>query len=195
MQFLDPNNLSNIIDGVFIEEVPSSTYGVDTISVINPGFGYQSTPTVTILGDGTGANAVATIVNGAIQSITVTSSGNNYTQAIVTITPAAGDTTGKLGAAVVNLQGRYGTLRTYYNNTTNVKTILNSNVGTVDYLNGVITLNDFTPYQVNNPLGQLTISATPSTNIISSTYDRVITIDQADNTAVTVNVTAKTKTW
>jgi len=195
MQFLDPSNLSNIIDGVFVEEVPSSTYGVDTISVINPGFGYQSTPTVTILGDGSGANAVATIVNGAIQSITVTNSGNNYTQAIVTITPAAGDTTGKLGAAVVNLQGRYGTLRTYYNNTTNVKTVLNSNIGTVDYLNGIITLNNFSPYQVNNPLGQLTISATPSTNIISSTYDRVITIDQADTTAVTVNVTAKTKTW
>jgi len=194
MQFLDPNNLSDIIDGVFVEEVPSSTYGVDTISVINPGFSYQSTPTVTILGDGTGANAIATIVNGAIQSITVTNSGNNYTQAIVTITPAAGDTTGQLGAAVVNLQGRYGTLRTYYNNTKNVKTVLNSNIGTIDYLNGVITLNNFNPYQINNPLGQLTISATPSTNIISSTYDRIITIDQADPNAITVNVTAKTKT-
>jgi hypothetical protein len=194
MQFLDPANFTNIIDGVFIEEVPSSTYGVDTISVINPGFSYQLTPTVTILGDGVGANAIATIVNGAIQSITVTNSGNNYTQAIVTITPAAGDTTGRNGAAVVNLKGRYGTLRTYYNNTTNVKAVLNSNIGTVDYLNGVITLNSFNPYQINNPLGQLTISATPSTNIIASTYDRVITIDQADPTSVTVNVTAKTKT-
>ena len=191
MQFLDPTNLSNVIGGVYIEEVPSSTYGVDTISVINPGYGYQSTPTVTISGDGSGANAVATIINGAIQSITVTNSGNNYTQAVVTITPTAGDTTGKLGAGVVNLQGRYGTLRTYYY-LNNVKTVLNNNIGTIDYLNGIITLNYFTPYQIDNELGQLTISATPSTDIVSSAYDRIITIDPFDPTAVIVNVTAKT---
>jgi len=191
MQFLDPTNLNNIIDGVYIEEVPSSTYGIDTISVINPGYGYKSVPTVTILGDGTGATATATVINGSIQSITVTNSGNNYTQAIVTITPATGDT-GKLGAAIVNLKGRYGTLRTYYNNTTNVKTILNSNIGTIDYYNGVITLNNFNPYNVDSDLGQLAISVTPTTDIVSSTYDRIISIDPYDSTAVNVNVTAKT---
>lgn len=194
MQFLDPTNLATIIDGVYIEEVPSSTYGVDTISIINPGFSYQSTPTVTILGDGTGATATATVVNGSIQTVTVTNSGNNYTQAIAVVTPAAGDTTGKSGALVVNLQGRYGTLRTYYNNTKNVKTILNSNVGTVDYQNGIVTLNNFNPYNVDNELGQLAITVTPTTDIVSSSYDRIITIDPYDNTAVTVNVTAKTTT-
>ena len=192
MQFLDPTNLANVIDGVYIEEVPSSTYGVDTISVINPGYGYQSTPTVTILGDGVNANAIATIVNGSIEKITVTNSGNNYTSAIVTITPAAGDTTGKLGSAVVNLLGRYGTLRTYYNNTSSVKTILNNNIGTIDYLNGVITLTSFNPYNINNDFGQLTITATPSTDIISSSFDRIITVDPYDATAVVVNVTTKT---
>jgi len=192
MQFLDPINLTNIIDGVYIEEVLSSTYGVDTISVINPGYGYQSTPTVTIRGDGVGANAIATIVNGAIQSITVTNSGNNYTQAVVTITPAVGDTTGQLADAVVNLQGRYGTLRTYYYNINNIKTILNGNIGTVDYFNGVITLKDFNPHNINNIFGQLTITATPSTDIISSTYNRIITLDPFDSTAVVVNVTTKT---
>jgi hypothetical protein len=192
MQFLDPINLTNIIDGVYIEEVPSSTYGVDTISVINPGYGYQSTPTITIRGDGVGANAIATIVNGAIQSITVTNSGNNYTQAVATITPAVGDTTGQLADVVVNLQGRYGTLRTYYYNASNIKTILNSNIGTIDYLNGIINLTDFNPHNINNDFGQLTISATPSTDIISSTYNRIITLDPFDSTAVVVNVTAKT---
>ena len=196
LQFTNPTNLSNIIGGVFIEEVPSFTYGVDTISVINPGFGYQSTPTVTISGDGIGATAVATIVNGSIQNITVTNSGNNYTQSLVTITPAAGDTTGKLGAATVNLQGRYGTLRTYYYNTTNAKTVLNSNVGTIDYQNGIITLNNFSPVgfdSVSN-LGQLTISVVPTTNIVSSTYDRIITIDPYDPTSIIVNPIAKTST-
>ena len=194
MQFLDPTNLSTIIDGVYIEEVPSSTYGVDTLSIINPGFSYQSTPTISILGDGVGATAIATVINGSIQTVTVTNSGNNYTQAIAIVTPAAGDTTGKSGALVVNLLGRYGTLRTYYNNTKNVKTILNSNIGIVDYLNGVVTLNSFNPYNVGNDLGQLAITVTPSTDIISSTFDRIITIDPFDNSAITVNVTAKITT-
>jgi len=195
MQFLDPSNLSNIIDGVYIEEVPQSTYGVDSISIINPGYGYQSKPTITIQGDGTGATAEAVIVNGSISSIVVTNSGNNYTQAIATVTPTTSDTTGRLGALIVNLQGQYGTLRTYYNNAnTNVKTILNTNIGTVDYQNGIITLNNFNPYQVDSDLGQLAISVTPTTDIVSSTYDRIITIDQFDPTAITVNVTAKSKT-
>jgi len=195
MQFADTTNLTNIIDGVYIEEVPSSTYGVDTISIVNPGYGYQSVPTINILGDGTGANATATIVNGSIQNITVNNSGNNYTQAIVTITPATGDTTGKLAAAVVNLKGRYGTLRTYYNNTTNVKTILNPNVGTVDYTKGVVTLNSINPVNIDNPLGQLNLSVTPSTNIVSSTYDRIITIDPYDPTAIVVNVIPQVSKW
>ena len=194
LQYRDPTNLSTIIDGIYIEEVPSSTYGVDMIDVINPGYGYQSAPTVTILGDGSGATATASIVNGSISKITVVNSGNNYTQAIATITPASGDTTGQLGAVVVNLQGRYGTLRTYYNNANQVKTIFDSNIGTIDYLNGVITLESFNPYGVNDPLGQLTISVTPTTNIISSSYNRIITIDPFDSNAIKVKVTVKTTT-
>jgi len=192
LEFLDPANLANTISGVYIEEVPSSTYGVDTISVINPGFNYQSTPTVTISGDGSGATAQAVIVNGAITAINVLTSGNNYTSAIVTITPQAGDTTGQNGAAVVNLQGRYGTLRTYYYNSNQVKTVLNSNIGTVDYTKGIITLNNFNPSGINSALGQLALTATPSSTIVSSTYNGIITIDPYDPTAITVNVTAKT---
>lgn len=190
--FADPSNLSNSIGGVYIEEVPASTYGVDTISVINPGFNYQSVPTVTILGDGTGATAQATIVNGSITKIDVTNSGNNYTSAIATITPASGDTTGQNGAAVVNLLGRYGTLRTYYYNQKQIKTILNSNIGTIDYTNGIITLSNFNPTGVDNPLGQLAISATPTTSTFASTHNGIITIDPYDATAITVNVSAKT---
>jgi len=137
----------------------------------------------------------AVVVNGSISSVIVTNSGNNYTQAIATVTPAASDTTGSLGALVVNLQGQYGTLRTYYNNAnTNIKTILNTNIGTVDYQNGIISLNNFNPYQVDSDLGQLAISVTPTTDIVSSTYDRIITIDQFDPTSISVNVTAKSKT-
>ena len=192
-QFRSIENPAVIVPGVFIEEVPSSTGGVESISILNKGFGYQYTPTVTIAGDGSGASAVATInTDGTIKAITVTSSGNNYTSAIATITPASGDTTGKLGAATVTLQGQYGTLRTYYNNTQFVKTVLNTNAGTVDYVNGIVTLNSLSPVQVDNDLGQLTITANPTTTIISSTYNRIITIDPYDPNAIVVNVIAKT---
>ena len=191
VQFRDPTNLANIIDGIFIEEIPAATYGIDTISVINPGFGYQSVPTVTILGDGTGATAHAVVSAGAIRSIVVDTAGTNYTSAIAVITPVYGDTTGQLGAAVVNLQGRYGALRSYYNNTSQVKTVFLSNIGTVDYTGGVVTLNSFGPIDVDNPLGQFTVTANPTTSIISSTYNRIITIDPYDATAITVNVIAK----
>ena len=191
VQFRDPTNLANIIDGIFIEEIPAATYGIDTISVINPGFGYQSVPTVTILGDGTGATAHAVVSAGAIRSIVVDTAGTNYTSAIAVITPVYGDTTGQLGVAVVNLQGRYGALRSYYNNTSQVKTVFLSNIGTVDYTGGVVTLNSFGPIDVDNPLGQFTVTANPTTSIISSTYNRIITIDPYDATAITVNVIAK----
>ena len=192
MKFRDPTNLSNLIDGIFLEEVPSSTGGVESISVINPGFNYQYVPTITILGDGTGATAHAVVSNGSISNIVIDSVGTGYTSAIATVTAQSGDTTGQLGSVVVNLTGRTGTLRTYYNNTTNVKTVFDQNVGTIDYNNGYITLNSFGPIDVDNELGQLTITANPSTSIISSSYNRIITIDPFDPTAITVNVITKT---
>ncbi len=184
--------ISSIISGVQIEEVPSSTAGVESISIINPGFGYQSSPTIEILGDGVGATAEAVIAaTGSLKSINVTNKGSGYTSAIVKITPKSNDTTGQLAAATVNLEGRYGTLRSFYNNNENVKIILNSSVGTVDYNLGVITLENFNPYGVQNDLGQLTVSANPTTSIISSTYNRIITVDPFDPNSIIVNVNTK----
>jgi hypothetical protein len=192
VQFQNPLNKLSIIDGIYVEEIPSSTGGVESISVINPGFGYQYAPTVTILGDGTGATAKAYInTTGTIRKIEVLTSGNNYTGAIATLTKNANDNSGQLGAAVVNLQGRYGTLRSYYNNSTNVKTVFNQNIGVVDYKGGLVTLNDFGPIQVDNDLGQLTVTINPATTVISSSYNRIITIDPFDPAAIIVNVIAK----
>jgi hypothetical protein len=193
LQFRNPLNYSQTINNVYIEEVPSSTGGVESISVINPGYSYTSAPTVTIKGDGTGATAYATInTNGTLKEFVVTNAGTGYTNAIVEITNAIGDTTGQAGAGLVILEGRYGTLRTYYNNTENVKTVFNSNVGTVDYITGVVTLNALAIVGIDDPLGQLTISAKPTTTIISSEKNRILTIDPFDSSAIIVNVTAKT---
>jgi hypothetical protein len=182
---------STTISNTYIEEVPQNSFGVDTISIVNPGFNYQSTPTINIIGDGTGAAAHAVIVNGSIQSIVIDSSGNNYTQAFATVTPQAGDTTGTGAQLTVNLQGRYGTLRSYYNNIENVKTVVNSSIGQIDYNNGIIYLNNFTTTGVNNTLGQLSIKSKPVNPVISSTYNRIITLDTTDVNAITVNIIAK----
>ena len=190
MKFLVKENSINIIEGVFIEEVPVSTNGVESILIINPGTQYTAVPSVTIFGDGKGALAHAVIANGRLQSIIIDSAGNGYTQAFVEITPAKEDSTGKLAAARIVLQGSVGTLRTYYINN-KIKTILNSNVGTINYMKGIITLNDFLPYDIDDPLGQLTISVSPTSNIFSSTYNRIITIDPYDPNAINVDMLIK----
>jgi hypothetical protein len=181
-----------ILSGMYIEEVPSFTVGVESVSVTNPGFNYQETPTVTILGDGTGATAHAVVSGGVIRNIVVDTPGNGYTTALVTITTAINDSTGQGGSAYATIEGGLGILRTYYNNASSVKSTFNSNIGTIDYARGVIALNNFAPIGINNPLGQLTISAKPSTSIISSTYNRIITIDPFDPSAITVTVIPKT---
>ena len=108
-----------------------------------------------------------------------------------TATIVSGDTTGTLAAANAILTGNSGTLRTYYNDSKNVKTILNSNIGTIDYNQGIVKLNSFGPIQVNNDLGQLTLTATPTTTILSSSYNRIVTVDPFDQNAISVTVTAK----
>ena len=191
--YRNPLNLAARIEGLYIEEVPSSTGGVESITLTNPGYGYQNQPSVAILGDGTGATAEVVLTNnGTIREIKVLTPGTGYTSAIVKITSAPGDTTGAQGAGIVTLEGRYGTLRTYYNDTTNVKTVFNGNIGTVDYNLGVVTLNSFSPLDVDNDLGLLTVTANPTSTIISSSYNRVITVDEFDPQSIIVNVTAKT---
>lgn len=187
-----PANTATIIDGVYIEETPSSTGGISSISLLNPGYNYTMTPTVTILGDGTGATAEATVVSGTITGFTITNPGVGYTQAVVSITNGIGDSSGAGGAAVAILEGQYGTLRTFYYNSDNVKTILNDNAGTIDYTNGIITLEAFDPVNVDNALGQLTISVQPQSTIVTSSLNKILTIDPFDPNAILVTVTTST---
>ena len=190
IKYYDNSTNAILIDDVYIEEVPFPTSGINSINILNGGFNYVYTPTVTITGDGSGATAVATVVNNTITKITVTNSGNNYTQAIVTITNATDDTSGSSASAYAVLEGQYGKLRSYYYQN-NVKTILNDNIATIDYVNGIITFNDFRPYDINDDLGQLTITANPQSTIISSAKNRIISVDPFDPNSIEVNITAK----
>lgn len=181
------------INDVYLEEFAVNTNGVESISVINPGFSYQYPPIVTITGDGSGATATCEIdSSGAIKKITITNSGSGYTSAGVTFTPVSNDTTGQGAVGSVNLEGKKGILRTYYFNPSSKKIIINNNAGSIDYAEGVLSLTDFNPLNVNDPLGLLTLTVEPTTTIISSSYNRIITIDEFDSKSITVNVTAKT---
>lgn len=191
IQYYTSGSNIELIEDLYLEEVPFATSGIESISILNPGFNYTQTPSVVISGDGSGATAHAVVKNGYISQIVVDSSGNNYTQAIVSIVNADTDTSGTNASAFAQLQGRYGTIRSYFYNSNNVKTIFDSDVGTIDYQNGTITLSSFAPYDINDPLGQLTITANPANTIISSTRNRIITVDPYDPNAIMVNVTAR----
>ena len=62
---------------------------IDTILVTAPGSNYTVPPTVTIIGDGIGRTATATINNGVVTRINVNNPGSGYTVASVVLTGTA----------------------------------------------------------------------------------------------------------
>lgn len=163
-----------------LEEVPNSFTGVTEINVTNPGFGYTTAPTVTIIGDGTGATATATVINGRVQKITVFNRGTDYTTALVTLSGGNG-----YGAsAVAVLDARFGTLRTVYYDNLARKQIIRENAGTVDYQKGIVTLNDIRFLSVKPADGFIRISLESEKGIISSVKNTLITIDETDPASI-----------
>ena len=163
---------------VFYEEVPDSFTGVDLIEVVNPGINYTSA-NVVITGDGTGATATPTIVNGRIVSVTVTNKGVNYSRAIVTI---QGNGTEAECKAV--LQARNGILRTYYYNTLGNKIIVSTDAGTIDYDSGKVILNSIKPSAVVTndyyDTNILTMNVVAGEEVIPPLRNRILALD-SDN--------------
>lgn len=175
-----------IVSNCKIEETPTLTTSVDSATIINAGTGYTGIPTVTILGDGKGATAIAEVVSGKVESITITNHGTGYTQAIITISGGSGSG----AAAIVNLSGNIVTLRSYYYNN-GIKTILQSDVGTIDYNNGIVNLINYQPYNVEDPLGRTFIDVSPVSSIIGSAKDKILSLDIMDKSAISLNVISK----
>ena len=188
---LDENGITR---SAFIEEVPSSFTGVESITVTNPGINYSSTPTVAILGDGQGAKAEATIINGRLSYITVTNPGVGYTTAAIVITGGGG--TLATGSAV--LENRYGQIRIAYfrpDETSNqsVKSILNYQnnngvMGQIDYTKGKIYINNFNPLSVANDFDELSVHIRPSKSVIHSEKNKLLTFDVNDSTTIVINI-------
>ena len=72
-------------------QIPEYFRYVSAITIVNPGSGYTSIPTITMSGGGgSGATATATIFNGQIQAVNITNVGQDYTTA-PTVTVTGGD--------------------------------------------------------------------------------------------------------
>jgi hypothetical protein len=166
---------------VQFEEIAQSFSGVSSINVLNPGQNYTETPTVTITGDGTGATAVANIVNGRLNNITVVNRGINYTRATATI--SGGNGFG--GTAEALIDARIGTISTVYYDTNSQKQTINENAGTIDYNNGVITLTDIRILSVASLDGFIRLSIESEKGLISTIRNTIITLDDTDPTAIT----------
>jgi len=165
---------------IFFEELPQSYTGIALIRVLNPGQNYTSAPTVTITGDGIGATATATIVNGTLQNITITNRGINYTRAIVTIT--GGDGFGATAEAIID--ARTGSIQTVYYDDFSQKQIVNTNAGTIDYDNGAGAIADIRILIVSAPDGFIRLSFESEKGIISTAKNTIITIDEEDPLAI-----------
>ena len=165
---------------VQFEEVPQSFSGISNIQVLDAGVDYTSPPTVTISGDGIGAEAVAIVVNGKISSIEMVNRGIDYTRAVVSISGGGG-----YGAtAIPVIDSRTGTLRTVYYNQLSERQIINSNAGTIDYNLGTLAINDIRINSVSSPDGYIRFTIQAENTVVSTNRNTIITIDETDPTSI-----------
>ena len=97
-KYRSPNG-SETIDSFILDLAPytawrdNHAFEVDSIEVVYGGTNYSAAPTITISGGGgTGATAVANILNGEVVTVTVTNSGSGYTSnPTITLSENSGD--------------------------------------------------------------------------------------------------------
>lgn len=175
-----------VVRNFFLEEVPLSTTGIDSIMVSAGGSGFTTAPSIVIQGDGYGATAESVITNGKITSINVLTPGAEYTTATI----KAYDSSNNVISSVILepvYQNTVGKLRSYYFDSNQVKIIFSEDAGTIDYSAGTITLKNFTASDIKNAEKVLKISATPENSLFSSSKNSIITVDSEDTAAVSVN--------
>ena len=97
---------ATMIGGIVVcnSNVNPNLKSVQSVEVINAGYGYTVAPKVSFFGDGSGATATATIGNGVIGIITVTNGGSGYTLP-PTITFSGISTVSAAATAVVSSAG------------------------------------------------------------------------------------------
>ena len=185
---IDPN----LTRDTYFEVTPDSFTGLDSIDIVDTGYGYTTEPTVTITGDGTGATAQAKIVNGKVESITLTNRGLNYSRATVAITGGGG--TGAVATAVLGFAT--GVLRRFYYNSLGEKIIYDADAGTIDFNTGIVKLIDFNALSVTpNSFyadNVMTFNVQPDDENIYPLRNRILDIDANDPNSIQINMIAET---
>jgi hypothetical protein len=170
---------------VLLEEVEQSYTGISSIQVTNSGTGYLVAPTVTITGDGSGASAVATIINGKVDSITIVNRGTGYSRALVSISGATGY--GATASAI--LDSKIGTLRTVYYDEFVQRQTVNATAGTIYYDIGLITLKDLRVLSVTSSDNMIRLTIESERGILNSAKNTIITIDETDPNSISTELT------
>jgi hypothetical protein len=170
---------------VLLEEVDQSYTGISSIQVTNSGTGYLVAPTVKITGDGSGASAVATIINGRLDSITVINRGTGYSRALVTILGGSGY--GATASAI--LDSKIGTLRTVYYDEFVQRQTVNATAGTIYYDTGLIVLNDLRVLSAASSDNLIRLTIESERGILNSSKNTIITIDETDPNSISTELT------
>lgn len=182
---LDKNNVERQVS---FEEVPSINSGIAGFKITNGGINYSVAPTVNIVGDGTGATAIARLAGGRITNIEVTNKGTGYTRAFVTL--VGGDGAGAQAEAV--LETRIGKLRSYYIQSNGERIIVNSDAGDVDYLAGTVKLTSLNARAVTSndyyDENVLTINVPIDKEVILPMRNRILDIDDSDPISIQINI-------
>jgi hypothetical protein len=177
---------SGILRTAYIEEVYNASTGIDSITITNPGFNYTKAPNVIITGDGSGATANATIVNGRVETINVVKRGSGYTSAIVTL---QGDGSEASASAVV--QSKFGTLRLFYYNSNSEKVDINPEIGTIDYQTGELVINNLTVIETIADSADIRVDVQPDSSIVETERNQLLLLDSNDATAISIDVVVK----
>lgn len=103
---IETTDLPNVVNQNVAGNAVATSGQIDFIKIVDGGTGYlQETTGVSIVGNGTGAAAEVTIVEGVITEVIITDRGSNYTFADVVIT---GDGVGADLRTIISPQGGHG---------------------------------------------------------------------------------------
>lgn len=177
-------DLAGVTRVCYLEENDASSSGIDFINITNSGYGYTETPQVVITGDGTGATATCSLVNGKIERITITNRGTGYTRAVISFVGGGG----RDAAATAIIQSKFGAIDLIYYNDLAEKIVLTNSIGSVDYIAGTVILDNFRPKSVGTNDNKIAISARPQVAILESKRNQIILIDDTDPSSISINV-------
>jgi hypothetical protein len=169
---------------VSLEESAETYTGIEEIQILNPGINFTSAPTITIVGDGVGATAEATIAGARLEKITITNKGYNYSRATVVISGGGGS--GAVASALIT--ARTGSIRTIYYDADAQKQIVNENAGTINYETGKVVLTNLNVRTLYSDDSLMRLTIESEKGIIETKRNTVLEIDLLDSASVTVDL-------